>query len=83
MEVKIENYHAYCAYAVRVNNLGNILHPPPPIIHIQIHLYDLYICILFFWTVDSIDTKKRKLITRNAQVRTHYACAHYARAQYP
>ena len=26
-----ENYHAYCAHTVRVNNLGNILHPPPPI----------------------------------------------------
>ena len=31
VEDKLENYHAYCAYAVRVNNLGNILHPPLPI----------------------------------------------------
>ena len=31
VEDKIENYYAYCAHAVRVNILGNILHPPPPI----------------------------------------------------
>jgi len=29
VEDKIETYYAYCAHAVRVNILGNILHPPP------------------------------------------------------
>ena len=29
--IKKKTLHAYCAHAVRVKDLGNILHPPPPI----------------------------------------------------